>query len=139
VVAVAPVAMSQPTCDEVESSQLVRTQLRRRAVGCPSSAAKNSARSQAMIFSGDDVPTLPPSTALYEYLCYGFISAEFTREKCVSVGCYARYHEGQGYCSCAVTDSKACLAKLPGELSRTCVLFEVDGCMRASETGMAGR
>ena len=78
--------------------------------------------------------------ALYEYLCYGYISAEFTDEQCLAVGCHAWNSEGQGKCSCMqVTDSEACLAKLPGELSRARVLCEVDGCMRASEAGMAGR
>jgi len=77
--------------------------------------------------------------ALYEYLCYGYISAEFTDEQCLAAGCYTAYHEGQEYCICGVTDSRACLAKLPGELSRARVLCEVDGCMRASEAGMAGR
>ena len=57
----------------------------------------------------------------YEYLCYSMLSAEFAAVNCSAAGCYPSYHEDQDYCMCpSVTDSEACLAKLPGELSCAC-------------------
>ena len=59
--------------------------------------------------------------AVIEYTCVGMITADFTKEQCSAAGCYTYEHEGS-YCSCQVTDSEACLAKLPGELLGVCVV-----------------
>jgi len=55
--------------------------------------------------------------AVYEHLCSAMISADFTDAMCSAAGCYSTEADESGtvYCSCQVTDSDACLAKLPGE------------------------
>ena len=55
--------------------------------------------------------------AVYEHLCSAMISADFTNAMCSAAGCYSTEADESGtvYCSCQVTDSDACLAKLPGE------------------------
>ena len=58
--------------------------------------------------------------AAFEYRCYAMITASFTAEQCSAAGCYPSDHEGTGYCSCQVTDSSTCLAKLTGEIMRMC-------------------
>ena len=50
--------------------------------------------------------------ALQRYDCYKVLSAE---EECPA-GCFLSEHEGNRHCSCKVTDSDSCLAKLTGEL-----------------------
>ena len=60
--------------------------------------------------------------AVIEYKCSGMITADFTKEQCSAAGCQSSDHEGTSYCSCAVTDSDSCLAKLPGELLGVCVV-----------------
>ena len=50
---------------------------------------------------------------LQRYDCYKVLAAE---EQCPA-GCFLSNHEGNRYCSCQVTDSDSCLAKLTGELS----------------------
>ena len=59
--------------------------------------------------------------APYDFLCYSMLSPAFDDPMCSAAGCHPSHHEGQGYCTCQVTDSAACLAKLPGTLSRACV------------------
>ena len=55
--------------------------------------------------------------AVYEHLCSAMISADFTDAMCSAAGCYSSEADesGTGHCSCQVTDSDACLAKLSGE------------------------
>jgi len=84
-----------------------------------------------------DAASFDPA-APYDYLCIAELSAELTKEQCSIAGCFpVVYSAEMGYCSCQVTDSDACLAKLPGELSRARVLCEVDGRIRPSDIGMA--
>ena len=55
--------------------------------------------------------------AVYEHLCSAMISADFTNAMCSAAGCSGD-EPGTGHCHCFVTDSDACLAKLPGEPRR---------------------
>ena len=60
--------------------------------------------------------------AVVEYRCAGMITAEFTADQCSAAGCYpSGSDDGNSYCSCQVTDSDACKAKLAGELLGVCV------------------
>ena len=68
-----------------------------------------------------DPAAFDPAAAYDEYSCYAMITASFTESMCSATGCYSGDHGGQRYCSCQVTGSDACLAKLPGKLSRVCV------------------
>ena len=66
--------------------------------------------------------------ANHDYSCYAMITASFTEANCSAAGCYNSDGDGgQRYCSCPVTGSDACLAKLPGKLSRACVRACVRG------------
>ena len=86
-------------------------------------------------------PAAFQADAVYEFRCYSLLSAAFDESACSAAGCMV-YDDGgdsgPGSCHCpAVTDAETCLATLPGELSRACVLCEVDGCMGTRDIGIA--
>ena len=67
-----------------------------------------------------DPASFNPGAAV-EYQCVGMITADFTKDQCSAAGCYPSDHDGKSYCSCGVTDSEDCKAKLAGELLGVCV------------------
>ena len=84
-------------------------------------------------------PAAFQADAVYEFRCYTMLSPAFDESACWAAGCHFDGGDsGPGSCYChAVTDAETCLATVPGELSRECVLCEVDGCMRTRDIGIA--
>jgi hypothetical protein len=136
VVAVVPVEVPQPTCGEVAdelaglSCDTDYHRLSMSAVLCCGGGASYCPAPQLCA----DHAAFDPA-AVFEHVCTALLSAEFDESACLAAGCHPLTE--RGFCSCEVADKEACLAKLPGELSRACadgacVLCEVDGCMRTS-------
>ena len=94
------------------------------ASGCgfPASTVKTSAPAPdtAQTRLCADPAAFDPAAG-HDYSCYAMITASFTEADCSAAGCYSGDGGGQRYCSCSVTGSDACLAKLPGKISRACV------------------
>jgi len=126
-VAVAPVEMAQRTCGEVADELAglsCDTEYSRLSMSAALCCGGGASYCPAPTLCADDDPAAVFNpAAVHEYLCYSMLSAEFAAENCSAAGCHPSHHDGQGSCSCpSVTDSEACLDKLPGELSRACVL-----------------
>jgi hypothetical protein len=80
----------------------------------------------------DPVTFQADASYTYYYRCLSVLSAEFDQSACSALGCSVSDEGGQEHCVCMhVTDAEACLATLPGELSRACACAwcEVNACM----------